>query len=82
MPRGVYPRKTVAIDPFSTQPAATEPDDDVIHPVEGNSSACPGPLCPECFSDGWPSDATSAGCAHGMWIRKPPQVSAAQDVDF
>lgn len=80
MPRGVYPRKPVATTGRAVpEPSPPAPDDGVLYPVEGNPSACPGPLCPECFSDGWPSESTSAGCAHGMWIR---EMQPTQEVDF
>lgn len=34
----------------------------------------PEPLCPQCFPDGWPADATNAGCAHGQWFREVPEA--------
>jgi hypothetical protein len=27
------------------------------------------PPCPTCFPNGWPDEATSAGCSHGTWDR-------------
>lgn len=75
MPRGVYQRNK----PAATRSGPQDPSGDVIYPVEGNPSARPGPLCPQCFEDGWPSDSTSAGCAHGMWIRRVPAPVAPVD---
>ena len=57
-------RATKAADPNSP--------DNALYPVEGNPAACAPPLCPECFPAGWPLDATSVGCEHGMWIRQWP----------
>lgn len=67
MPRGVYPRNK----PGNPAPVQDTPDD-VLYPVEGNPSACPGPICSEHFESGWPQGSTSVGCEHGMWIRREP----------
>lgn len=28
-----------------------------------------GPICLECWPQGWPPDAPLAGCVHGAWER-------------
>lgn len=80
MPRGQYQRKTSAAKADAAPASASSVNDpsapdNVLHPVEGNPSACPPPLCPEDFPAGWPEGAEqSAGCAHGMWVRQWPPV--------
>lgn len=50
--------------------AKSSPSADVVHPVEDNPAACPGPVCEGCFPDGVDLGTTSVGCAHGMWVFK------------
>jgi hypothetical protein len=55
--------KLAAPDVAKSPPVGT-----VVHPVEGNPGACPGPVCEPCFPDGVEPGYISVGCEHGMWI--------------
>lgn len=75
-------RQTQAKPAAKTAPAHPDSADNALHPVQGNPSACPPPLCPEDFPLGWPGPGTSVGCTHGMWIREwPPSEQAREQHD-
>lgn len=62
--------------PEQPKPATADSADNVLHPVDDNPAACPGPLCPACFPLGWPGGAEQAvGCEHGLWLRQWPPAA-------
>lgn len=57
------------VEPVVDTPAP--PSEDHEQPAAARKPRKPAaePPCTTCFPDGWPAEATSAGCSHGSWNR-------------